>query len=554
MDSKTKDLNPNEYEKNSSLVMVLFIIIREYNQGMYKRSVTRMAEKLDLTQFEKKMIIRPMRHDDINKIIELQSFCFPEMQPWKVDHLESHLSIFEEGQLVAELDGEIIGSCSSLIINFDEYDDRHTWDDVTDNGYITNHNPDGYNLYGIEVMVHPEYRRMKVGHRLYEARKDLARQLNLKSIIIGGRIPNFHKYSDEMSPREYVDAVSMHKIYDPVLSFQLMNSFTLMRINPNYLPDDKKSQKYATLMEWNNVDYRPSSKRHFKTSYPVRICVVQYMMRKINSFEEFANQVEYFTDVASDAKSDFVVFPEIFTSQLMSFLNIKSPSLAVRKLSDFTEEYIELFTDLAVRYNVNIIGGSHFVKEEDEEIYNIAYLFRRDGTIEKQYKIHITPNERKWWGISPGDRVKVFDTDCGKIAIQICYDIEFPELARIATDKGAKIIFTPFCTEDRQGYLRVRYCSQARAVENQIYTVISGTVGNLPQTENMDIQYAQSAIFAPSDFEFARDGIVGETNPNIEMVMIGDVDLEVLRRQRQSGTVRQLKDRRHDIYGINHKE
>lgn len=509
-----------------------------------------LAEKLDLSQFEKKMIIRPMEKKDIEHIIRMQAICFPGMEPWKVEHLESHLSVFPEGQFVAELEGKVIGSCSSLIINFDEYDDRHTWDDVTDNGYITNHNPEGYNLYGIEVMVHPDYRRMKVGHRLYEARKELARTLNLKSIIIGGRIPNYFKYAEEMSPREYVDAVSRHKIYDPVLSFQLLNGFTLMRINPNYLPDDKRSQNYATLMEWNNVDYRPQSKRHFKTSYPVRICVVQYMMRKIHSFEEFANQVEYFTDVASDAKSDFVVFPEIFTTQLMSFLNIKSPSLAVRRLSDFTEQYIELFTDLAVRYNVNIIGGSHFVKEEDDEIYNIAYLFRRDGTIEKQYKIHITPNERKWWGISAGDTVKVFDTDCGKIAIQICYDIEFPELARIATDRGANIIFTPFCTEDRQGYLRVRYCAQARAVENQIYTVISGTVGNLPQTENMDIQYAQSAIFAPSDFEFARDGIVGETNPNIEMVMIGDVDLEILRRQRQSGTVRQLKDRRHDVYKV----
>jgi predicted amidohydrolase len=143
-----------------------------------------------------------------------------------------------------------------------------------------------------------------------------------------------------------------------------------------------------------------------------------------------------------------------------------------------------------------------------------------------------------------------------EFATQVEYytDIEFPELARIATNKGAKIFFTPFCTEDRQGYLRVRYCAQARAVENQVYTVIAGTVGNLPQTENMDIQYAQSAIFAPSDFEFARDGIVGECNPNIEMVIIGDVDLEILRRQRQSGTVRQLKDRRHDVYSVYYKK
>ncbi|MCA1030770.1 GNAT family N-acetyltransferase [Bacillus timonensis] len=508
--------------------------------------------KIDLSRFEKRIIIRNIKRSDFEEIIALQNICFPGMNPWTRSQLESHLEQFPEGQICVEYDGQIIGSCSSLIVNFDEYDDKHTWDDITDEGYITNHNPEGYNLYGIEVMVHPDFRGMKIGKRLYEARKDLARRLNLKSIIIGGRIPFYHKHADKMSPRQYVEQVTLHKIYDPVLSFQLMNGFTLMRINPGYLPDDLASYKFATLMEWNNVDYKAQTKRHYKTAFPVRICVVQYMMKRIESFEEFAKQVEYYTDVASDAKSDFAVFPEIFTTQLMSFLNEKSPSKAVQRLTTFTEEYIQLFTDLAVKYNVNIIGGSHFVAEEGQ-VYNIAYLFRRDGTIEKQYKIHITPNERKWWGISRGDEVKVFDTDCGKIAIQICYDIEFPELARIATDKGAKIIFTPFCTEDRQGYLRVRYCAQARAVENQIYTVIAGTVGNLPQTENMDIQYAQSAIFAPSDFEFARDGIVGECNPNIEMVIIGDVDLEILRRQRQSGTVRQLKDRRPDVYGIDYK-
>lgn len=509
-----------------------------------------MPNSLELRQFEKHMIIRPMRVEDIDAILEIQALCFPGMEPWKRSQLESHIAIFPEGQLVAELDGKVIGSCSSLRMNFDEYDDRHTWNEITNNGFITNHNPNGSNLYGIEVMVHPEFRRMKVGHRLYDARKELARELNLKSIIIGGRIPNYHLYKDEMTAREYVDAVKKHKIYDPVLSFQLMNGFSLMRINPNYLSDDMASAKYATLMEWNNIDYLPRSKRHFKSSYPVRICVVQYLMREIHSFEEFAQQCTYFVDVASDASSDFVVFPEIFTTQLMTLIDEPSPSSSVRKLTEFTTQYIELFTDLAVRYNVNIIGGSHFVEEEDNEIYNISYLFRRDGSIEKQYKIHITPNERLWWGISPGDTVKVFDTDCGKIAIQICYDIEFPELARIATDMGANIIFVPFCTEDRQSFLRVKYCAQARAVENQIYTVISGTVGNLPHTENMDIQYAQSAIYSPSDFEFARDGIVGETNENVEMVLIGDVDLEILRRQRQDGTVKHLQDRRRDIYNV----
>lgn len=127
-------------------------------------------------------------------------------------------------------------------------------------------------------------------------------------------------------------------------------------------------------------------------------------------------------------------------------------------------------------------------------------------------------------------------------------------MARIATDKGANIIFSPFCTDDRQGYLRVRYCSQARAIENQIYTVISGTVGNLSDVANMDIQYAQSGIFTPSDFTFPRDGIVGECSPNIETVVVGDVDLEILRRHRRSGSVNQLRDRRDDIYHVVYKQ
>ncbi|MFJ8265744.1 GNAT family N-acetyltransferase [Peribacillus asahii] len=503
----------------------------------------------DLSKYEKKIIIRNIQIEDIDEIIELGKVCFPNMEPWKREQLVSHIRIFPEGQFCVEYEDKIVGSCSSLIVNFEEYDDQHTWDVITDNGYITNHDPNGNNLYGIEVMVDPGYRRMKLGARLYEARKELAVRLNLQSIIIGGRIPNYHKHKNEMTAREYVAAVEKHSIYDPVLSFQLLQGFTIKRINTSYLPDDKASASMATLMEWNNVDYRPKNKRIYRTSFPVRICAVQYMMKKIDSFQDFNRQIEYYVDVAADFGSDFVVFPEIFTTQLLSFLEEKRPDQAVRRLATYTNQYIDLFTEFAVRYNINIIGGSHFV-EENGDVYNVGFLFRRDGTIEKQSKLHITPNEKKWWGISEGNEIHVFDTDCGKIAIQISYDIEFPELARIAVDKGANIIFVPFCTEDRQGYLRVRYCAQARAIENQVYTCIAGTVGNLTHVENVDIQYAQSGIFSPSDFEFARDGIVGECDANIDTVVVGDVDLEKLRRSRNSGSLRQLRDRRRDLYRI----
>jgi predicted amidohydrolase/ribosomal protein S18 acetylase RimI-like enzyme len=510
------------------------------------------VSETDVSKYEKKIIIRNIRMEDIDAIIALGKRCLPNMEAWKREQLVSHIRIFPEGQFCVEYEDKIVGSCSSLIVNFNEYHDQHTWSVITDNGFITNHDPEGLNLYGIEVMVDPEYRRMKLGHRLYEARKELARQLNLQSIIIGGRIPNYHKYKEEMTAREYVAAVEKHSIYDPVLSFQLLQGFTIKRINTRYLPDDEASASFAALMEWNNIDYQPKSRRVYRASFPVRICAIQYMMKKIDDITEFTRQVEYYVNVAADFGSDFAVFPELFTTQLLSFLEEKKPDQAVRLLATFTNQYIEHFTELAVRYNINIVGGSHF-EEQDGDIYNVAYLFRRDGTIEKQSKLHITPNERMWWGISEGNDFHVFDTDCGKIAILICYDIEFPELARMAVDKGANIIFVPFCTDDRQGYLRVRYCAQARAIENQVYTCIAGTVGNLTHVKNMDIQYAQSGIFCPSDFEFARDGIVGECDANIDTVVVGDVDLEKLRRSRKSGSVRQLQDRRHDLYRIEWK-
>ncbi|RKP51646.1 GNAT family N-acetyltransferase [Cohnella endophytica] len=503
-----------------------------------------------LSQFEKKIIIRNIEREDFGKIIALQNLCFPNMDPWKLTQLENHVRIFPEGQICVEYDGEIIGSCSSLIVNFDDYLEQHTYSEITDKGNIRNHNPRGGNLYGMEVMVHPEFRRMKIGRRLYEARKRLAEHLNLKSIIVGGRIPGYHHYSDRMSPREYAEEVLQQNIYDPVLTFQMMNGFTLKRIITGYLSDDADSKNFAALLEWNNIEFRPSiNKTHYKMSFPVRICVIQYMMKKIDSFEEFATQCEHYVDVASDYKSDFAVFPENLTMQLLSFLEERSPSLAVRKLSTYTTEYVELFTELAVKYNVNIVGGSHFV-ESNNRIYNVAHLFRRDGTIEQQYKLHISPNERKWWGINGGNEIGVFETDCGKVSIQLSSDVEYPEVSRIMAEEGAQIIFVPFCAEDRQTFLRVKYCAQARAIENQLFIVTAGTVGNLTHVDNVDVQYAQSAIYTPADFSFPRDGIAGECSENTETVIMAEVDMETLERYRKSQEALSFRDRRTDLYSL----
>jgi len=511
------------------------------------------TKKIRLEDFEREILLRPMVIEDFDALVAMQALCFPAMPTWSREQIESQLRVFPEGQLAIEYEGVLVASASSLIVDFEDYSNWHNWKEIADKGFIRNHDPEGDTLYGIEIMVHPEYRGLKLARRLYGARRDLARKYNLARSIVGGRIPGYGKYADEMTAREYVEKVIERGLYDPVLTTQTANGFVLKRLIPDYFPSDKDSRGYATFLEWSNLDYVPDTRHKLQKVHLVRVCSLQYQMRLIESFDDFATQVEFFIDTASDYKSDFVLFPELFTTQLLSYMKTKRPSDAARKLAEITPQYLELFTDLAIRYNVNIVGGSQFAMEGDE-LRNISYLFRRDGTIERQYKIHITPSERRWWGVKPGSEVNVFDTDRGKIAILICYDIEFPELARIAASKGAQIIFVPFNTDNRHGYLRIRYCAQARCVENHVYTVVSGCIGNLPFVENADVHYAQSGIFTPADVAFSRDGVAAECTPNIETLVVQDLDVEQLRRHRIRGTVQNWNDRRTDIYRVSYTD
>jgi len=205
---------------------------------------------------------------------------------------------------------------------------------------------------------------------------------------------------------------------------------------------------------------------------------------------------------------------------------------------------------LAISYNINIIGGSHPTRHRSGEIRNTSYVFLRDGSVYTQDKIHPTPDETYWWNIKGGNRVDAIDTDCGPIGVLVCYDSEFPELPRHLADQGVLLLFVPFCTDERRGYLRVRYCCHARAIENQIYVITSGVVGNLPNVENMDIHYAESSILTPCDFAFARDGIAADTAPNTETIAFADLRLSDLRVARQSGATRNFRDRRFDLYRV----
>ena len=279
----------------------------------------------------------------------------------------------------------------------------------------------------------------------------------------------------------------------------------------------------------------------------VRIAAVQYLVREISDWSGFEKQVRFIMKAAGDYKPQFVLLPEIFTTQLMSFMDTSDVREAVRNLDQYTARYKTLMKELARQWNVFLIGGSHPTLQNDGRLTNTAYFFTPSGKILEQDKIHRTRWEREKWDTAAGHQLRLIRTRFGKVAILICYDIEFPELARMVCEAGADIIFVPSCTDDRQGFLRVRYCCHARAIENQVFVVMTSTVGNLA-VEGLGVHYGQASIITPSDFPFARDGIAAEGTPNVEQIIVADVDLADLESNRLNGTTIPLYDKRKDVY------
>ncbi|MBW3567372.1 MAG: GNAT family N-acetyltransferase [Proteobacteria bacterium] len=496
--------------------------------------------------------LRNLRPEDHEALSHLMARAYSGINDsrWSRDELVAQLNRFPEGQLCIEDNGEVVAAALTLIVNYSRFGDRHTYDQITGNGYFTTHDPNGDVLYGVDVFVDPEYRGMRLGRRLYDARKELCRNLNLRAIVAGGRIPGYHKYAEDMTPEEYVLQVRRREIYDPILSFQLANDFQARRVIRGYLPDDRDSLGFATVLEWSNIHYEESEQPAIGTrKTTVRVGTVQWQMRPMKSVEELMGQVEFFVDALAGYNADFALFPEYFNAPLMGRYNELSPAEAMRKLAGYTDEITEQFKNLAISYNINIVAGSMPVYEETG-LYNVAFLFRRDGTYERQYKLHATPDEKKYWGTRGGNRLRVFDTDSGRIGILICYDAEFPELPRLLADQGMQMLFVPYWVDTKNGYLRVQRCAQARAIENECYVAITGSVGNLPRVENADIQYSQAAIYTPADFAFPHDGIAAESTPNTETTLIVDLDLEKLKELRDEGAVQNYRDRRRDLYQV----
>lgn len=275
----------------------------------------------------------------------------------------------------------------------------------------------------------------------------------------------------------------------------------------------------------------------------IRVAALQYFIRPVTSFEQFADQVAGLVETAADYKCRLLVFPEYFAVQLLTLGNVRRPVFEqVRDLARQAPRVEELMNGLASRHGIYIVAGSMPVADPNGRLHNECLVVGPGGARGRQRKLHTTRWEGEEWRISPGARLRVFSADFGRFAVNICYDVEFPELARVAARAGALLLAVPSCTDDRQGFLRVRYCAQARAIENQMFVVHASTVGSLPMVPAVSLNYGQASILTPSDFPFSRDGILAEGVPNQESMVIGDLNLALAAQSRETGTVLPLRD------------
>jgi len=503
------------------------------------------------------VIVRNWKEKDIPAIVKLHEdvygHVYSKAELYNERKYRLQFKKFPDGQFLAEVDGKIVGYATSLIVQLDD-EDPYRYPELSGSGSFSPHTPSGDTLYGADIAVHPDYRGMAIAGELYKGRKNIIKKYNLRRMIAYGRIPGYPAYVDTLTPEEYVQKVIEGKIKDPALNAHLKAGYKVTKVVFD-LMHDSESMDYCTYLEYKNPQFRV--KRRVIAATPlrrpvrrVRVCAAQYLMRPIKSWDDLENNVEFFTETADSYDCHFLVLPEYFTVQMFSTMprNL-APDKAIRNLAGMKDKYITMFKRFAKKHQLYIVGGSIPIVRDDGHMYNVSHFFTPGGKVYTQDKLHITPWEREMWNIRPGHGLKVFDTPVGRVAIQVCYDIEFPEVTRLLALAGAEVIFVPFSTDEKKAYYRIRYSAHARSVENYIYTVIAGNAGNLPNRQYL-LNYSQSAIITPSDFAFPTHAVAAEADPNVETVVVGELALSNLAKQREIGSVKPLYDRRTDIFDL----
>ncbi|WP_216830299.1 nitrilase-related carbon-nitrogen hydrolase [Alkalihalobacterium elongatum] len=279
----------------------------------------------------------------------------------------------------------------------------------------------------------------------------------------------------------------------------------------------------------------------------VKISACQFELKKLRNFEDFVQQIqEQLIQVPSD--SDYVIFPELFTTGLLTTLpqfenfSVKEMTL----LNQFTDQFKEFFIKTAKERNQVIIAGSH-LEYKNNNLFNITYLFDKNGTYVEHKKTHIFPAEAQW-GTNEGDEINVFDIGPAKVGIANCYEMQIPEVSRILAVQGAEIIFSPSYTFSEYGFWRVRHCAHSRCIENQVYVVHCSTIGTPGGIIPKGI--GKASILSPCDEPWSKKGIVVEGEMNKSMTITGTVNIDELANNRESGATTTFNDRkrREELY------
>lgn len=272
----------------------------------------------------------------------------------------------------------------------------------------------------------------------------------------------------------------------------------------------------------------------------IRISNTQFGLKPFKQFSSFKESVVNVLDRARG--SDFVIFGEWFTLGLVAAdIELAETSYAdIKKVSKFTNDYIEMFSKFAKEREQFIIAGTT-VEEYKGHYYDTCFVFDPDGIEHRHRKTHLFPMEREEWDLSEDDSIDVVKTELGKVGVCICYESQIPECSRSLALKGAEIIFCPSLTLTEAGYYRIRHSCEARCIENQLITVMSSTVGDLSPMKVKGV--GKSSILSPCDHPWPSNGIIGEGEMNKEMIVCAEVDLDAIHITREKGAARPHKDR-----------
>ena len=262
----------------------------------------------------------------------------------------------------------------------------------------------------------------------------------------------------------------------------------------------------------------------------MKIALAQWRIEAPVSFQEFATRVSAEVAVAAGQGANIVVLPEYLALELASTLDAKTRAdfpATLAALQAVREDWLRLFAGLAATHRIHLLAGTFLLAQPNGKYRNRAWLFAPDGSRVFQDKLTLTGFEKAAGVIEPGDALKVFESPYGRIAIDICYDSEFPLYARAQREAGARLLLVPSCTDTEAGASRVRIGCMARALENRVYVAQSVTAGEAPDNLALDTNTGHAALYAPSDRGLPDDGVVAAAQPG-ETWLIADVDLPAL--------------------------